>query len=208
MAHEVSPLTAAGPPAAPSGPSAIDLRRHQETTAVLGMTIFIASWAMLFASLFFSYAVTRMRAPYWPPLDLPALPRGLPALATVLIGAASFTLTRARRRQLAGTPVPRPLLLAALVGATTFLLCQLLLWRDAWTAGLRPQSGTYASAFYALTMFHGLHVLVGMLALLALVLRSRPADPTRGALGLRLWTLYFHMVAALWLVMFVGVFLL
>jgi cytochrome c oxidase subunit 3 len=78
----------------------------------------------------------------------------------------------------------------------------------AWRSGLRPQSGTYASVFYGLTMFHGLHVLIGLLALAGLAARTIGHGTTRGSLGLRLWTLYFHMVAVLWLVMFVGVFLL
>jgi heme/copper-type cytochrome/quinol oxidase subunit 3 len=161
--------------------------RHQETTAVLGMTIFMASWAMLFASLFFAYAVTRVRALYWPPPDLPALPRALPALATVAIGGASFVLQWARRAYLRDGRVRVTALGLALLAAIGFLALQAAVWLGAWRAGLRPQSGTYASVFYGLTLGHG---------------------TTRGSLGLRLWTLYFHMVAVLWLVMFVGVFLL
>jgi cytochrome c oxidase subunit III len=182
--------------------------KHQETTAVLGMTIFMASWAMLFASLFFAYAVTRVRAVYWPPPDLPALPRGLPALATVAIGGASFALQWARNACRRDGRVRVAALGLALLAAIGFLVLQVAVWLGAWRAGLRPQSGTYASVFYGLTMFHGLHVLIGIAALGGLALRTLGHGTTRGALGLRLWTLYFHMVAVLWLVMFVGVFLL
>jgi cytochrome c oxidase subunit 3 len=189
--------------------------RHREATALLGMTMFIASWAMLFASLFFAYALTRLRAPFWPPLDQPPLPTGLPAVATLNLGLATAALLAAGRqwgdsRPAAEgidsqAPVTR-LLLVALAGEAAFLGLQLAVWRGCWLAGLRPQTGTYASVFYGLTVFHGLHVLVGIAALAVLVWRSARGRLT--AVSLRLWTLYLHMVAVLWAIMFVTVYLL
>jgi heme/copper-type cytochrome/quinol oxidase subunit 3 len=183
--------------------------RHRETTAVLGMTIFIASWAMLFASLFFAYALTRLRAPFWPPLDQPPLPLGLPAAATLQLLLATVALVAAGKQSkqpgVAGGPVTR-LLLVALAAETAFLVLQLVVWVSCWRAGLRPQTGTYASVFYGLTVFHGVHVLVGAAALAALVVRS--ARRRLPAVSLRLWTLYLHMVAVLWAIMFVAVYLL
>jgi heme/copper-type cytochrome/quinol oxidase subunit 3 len=172
--------------------------RHRETTAVLGMSVFVASWAMLFAALFFAYGVTRARALAWPPADLPRLPLALPALATVAIAAASAALSRAQRRR-GEASVVGPLLLAA-TGGTVFLAIQLLVWRALWTAGLRPETGTYASVFYGLTTFHALHVLVGLIGLGSLLLWPRRP------IALRLWTIYFHMVGLLWLLLFVGVY--
>lgn len=167
----------------------------QERTALLGMIIFIASWAMLFAGLFFAYGVIRLRTPAWPPSDLPQVPLLLPAVATVLLALSSAALERARRG-----PGARPVALAALLGLV-FLGLQIVVWRDLWLGGLRPQSGTYASAFYGLTVFHALHVAVGLLALGWLLVR-------RTATAVRLWTLYWHMVGVIWGVMFVLVYLL
>ena len=36
-----------------------------------GMTIFLASWMMMFAALFFVYGGVRLRAEVWPPIELP-----------------------------------------------------------------------------------------------------------------------------------------
>ena len=179
--------------------------RHRETTAVLGMTIFIASWAMLFASLFFAYALTRLRAPFWPPLDQPPLPLAFPALASLQLLMATTALITARKQQAAGAPVTR-LLIAALVGETLFLLLQGVVWWSLWRQGLRPDTGTYASVFYGLTVFHGVHVLVGVGALVGLI--ARAARGRLSSVSLRLWTLYLHMVAVLWMIMFVAVYLL
>jgi heme/copper-type cytochrome/quinol oxidase subunit 3 len=123
--------------------------RHRETTAVLGMTIFIASWAMLFASLFFAYALTRLRAPFWPPLDQPALPLALPAVARLQLLLATVALVAAGRQHAQSAtvtatvtaPVTR-LLLIALCGELMFLLLQLLVWRSCWRPGPTPRCST------------------------------------------------------------------
>jgi len=162
--------------------------RHQERTALMGMAIFVASWAMLFAALFFAYGLSRLRAVSWPPADLPPLPLALPALATLALGASSFLLHRGRVRTSAALGV-------------LFLLLQAVVWREMYQVGLRPQAGAYASFFFALTVFHALHVLVGLGALGWLAVRPRP-------LSLRLWTIYWHMVSAIWGVMFLLVYVL
>ena len=56
-------------------------------------------------------------------------------------------------------------------------------------------------------MFHGLHVLVGM-ARFARCWWSGRARGRLSPIALRLWTLYLHMVAVLWAIMFVAVYLL
>jgi cytochrome c oxidase subunit 3 len=160
--------------------------RHQERTALMGMAVFIASWAMLFAALFFAYGLSRMRAVSWPPHDLPALPLPLPALATVALAGSSLALVRGR------------VLLTVALGVA-FLLLQAVVWRQMYRAGLHPQAGAYASFFFALTVFHALHVVVGLGGLVRRLVRPHP-------LSLRLWTLYWHMVGVIWGVTFLLVY--
>jgi heme/copper-type cytochrome/quinol oxidase subunit 3 len=171
-----------------------------ERTALLGMVVFLAAWAVLFAALFFAYGALRVRAPLWPPADLPHLPLGLPALGTVLLGASSALLWRNDRR--AGRVA-----LATLLGAG-FLAIQFQVWGRMIDAGMLPSYGPYPSVFFGLTVFHALHVAVGIAALGGLAggaaLGRRPVS----ALSLRLWTIYWHMVGAVWLVMFLAVYVL
>jgi cytochrome c oxidase subunit 3 len=162
----------------------------RERTSLLGMVMFMAAWAMLFAALFFAYGLLRLRATAWPPADLPRLPRGIPAAATALLGLSSLALERGRRSST---------LLAALLGAG-FLALQAVVWRGMIAGGLRPPLGPYASVFFGLTAFHALHVVVGLGALGWLAVRPAP-------LPLRLWSLYWHMVGVIWAVMFVAVYL-
>ena len=180
--------------------------RHREATAVLGMSLFMASWAMLFAALFFAYGFTRARALAWPPADLPRLPLALPGLATLAIGAASAALVRARRPA-AGT---RPLrsVLVAIGGSAVFLAVQIAVAASLYAGGLRPDGGPYASVFYGLTTFHALHVAVGIGGLVSLLpaLRRAEAHGWPAPIALRLWALYTHMVTVLWLLLYLGVY--
>src|SRR3989442_1964762 len=66
------------------------------------MIIFLGSWAMMFAALFFAYAVVRLRAPMWPPPDQPALPILIPGLNTVVIAGSSAAVAVAVRAHALG----------------------------------------------------------------------------------------------------------
>src|SRR5262245_39728246 len=76
----------------------------REVDARVGMVAFLGSWGMVFATLFFCYAVYRMQAPVWPPAGEPGLPESARIAAwvnTVLMIASSLvlhgTLTRLAR---------------------------------------------------------------------------------------------------------------
>ncbi len=184
-------------------------QRRNDGTAFLGMVIFMASWAMLFASLFFAYGVVRAGAHVWPPTDLPRIPRLVPSVATAVLALSSWALqgayqgarAAARTRTVAGR-----IAISAGLGAL-FLVLQITVWRQLYLAGLRPASGTYASAFYGLTVFHALHVVVGLVALTYLSVRAHAFGPARHT-ALRLWTLYWHMVGIIWATTFMLVYLL
>src|ERR1700687_392226 len=77
-------------------------RAREDTTAYLGMVVFLGSWAMMFAALFFAYGFVRTRSVAWPPPDLPELPWETPALNTLILLSSSASLQYGFRRTLAG----------------------------------------------------------------------------------------------------------
>jgi cytochrome c oxidase subunit 3 len=181
-----------------------------EDTAWLGMAIFLGSWAMMFASLFFAYGVLRLRQPVWPPPGVPPLPHLLPALNTgviVLNGMAlQWALASSRRgdqrRAVSG-------LIGGLLLGTVFVVLQVFLWKSLFRSGLAFQDGSLAAVVYGLTGFHALHVVVGLLGLVSLlppvVLGTlNAARNTR----LRLWVMYWHFVDVVWLTMVLVLFVL
>ena len=197
----------------PPAPEVPDLERYRlrpsedEVTSYVGMVIFLGSWAMMFAALFFAYAVVRVRAPIWPPPDQPALPILLPGLNTAVIGVSSAAVAHAVRAHALGRSrrASLGLSLGAGLGAL-FLALQAVVWVGLWRDGLLPSGGAYPSAFYALTAFHALHVLVGLAALGVLAFRARaPRGGKRSAV--RLWGMFWHFVGAIWGALYVAVYL-
>jgi cytochrome c oxidase subunit 3 len=179
-----------------------------EDTAWLGMAIFLGSWAMMFASLFFAYGVLRLRQPVWPPQGTPQLPELLPLVNTLVLAANSFALHRALVAARGGE---KARVVSGLVQATVlgilFVGLQVVLWTSLFRSGLAFEDGSLAAVVYGLTGFHALHVLVGLLGLALLL----PAV-LRGTLNaarnnrLRLWVMYWHFVGVVWLAMYLLIF--
>jgi|SoiMetStandDraft_5_1073268.scaffolds.fasta_scaffold65904_2 cytochrome c oxidase subunit 3 len=183
-------------------------RRYQVNTT-LGMAIFIGSWTMAFATLFVCFLFLRHREPVWPPVGvmLPSLP--LAATGTGVLLLSSALLHAAVGRGRTGAAGLAPLWGAALALGALFAVLQTWLWLDVWRAGFHADAGNYYGLFYMLTWFHALHVLVGLVALgwvWAGILRGRvgvlrlsPALAT---------SIFWHFVDAVWVVLFLGIFVL
>ncbi len=180
-------------------------------THFVGMVMALASWTMLFASLFFAYAALRVRAGTWPPEGAEALPRLLPFLNTLVLFFSSFVLHRGVRPEAEETPDGRSLKwavsLTIALGAL-FLCLQLAVWLPLWNGGFRLDSGIYASIFYTLTVFHALHVLSGLAALGWVLRGARQGRFVSGRQNpVRLSAMFWHFVDIVWVVMFVAVYL-
>lgn len=185
-----------------------DRRRRDEATATIGMVVFLASWAMLFAGLFFSYGLLRARTPVWPPLDQPPLPVLLPGVNTAVAALGSGAVILALHLLRAGHLRRGSWALAAssVLGAV-FLALQVMVWVGLYRAGLVPSGGPYPSVFYGLTFVHALHVLVGIAALAWLAVRGFSGAVTAHRhLSVRLWGMYWHFVGLVWLVLFATVY--
>lgn len=194
-------------------------RAHEEFTSSLGMIVFLASWAMMFAALFFVYGFARTKSVAWPPPGAPPLPVALPALNTVILLVSSFTFAhglkelRRGRREAFKAMVTVTLALGAL-----FLVLQLVLFRQVAATGLSIGDGIYGAVFYSFTAFHGLHVAAGLGILLWVLFQTRApnAPPTarRGAINehntsaVRVCTMFWHFVDVVWVLMFLTIYVL
>ena len=192
--------------AAAAFPAADQSRR----TSYVGMVMALGSWTMLFVALFFSYAVLRLNAPAWPPDGLLPLPKALPFLNTLVLLGSSWVLHRGARPESEERPgaLRRALLLTILLGGL-FLALQLAVWIPLWQRGFRiDNAGTYGSVFYCLTVFHALHVLAGLLALAFLLPGASSGRIASGrSNAVRVSAMFWHFVDAVWVVMFVTVYL-
>jgi cytochrome c oxidase subunit 3 len=185
-------------------------QRAREYSAWLGMVLFLATWTMVFAGLFFAYAGIRLKEPVWPPPGDPRLPLALPGVNTAILFASSLTLSRGIARLRSGLASQFPKwLMATIALGLVFLALQLWVWRAIGLAGLHIATDNYGGVFYGLTCFHALHVaagliLLGIVAVPALARRNL----TRHYGAVRLVGMFWHFVDAVWLLMFLTVYVL
>jgi cytochrome c oxidase subunit 3 len=176
-----------------------------------GMLAFIGSETVFFASLIAADIHLRIHAP------VNAVGAGLatafPAVNTgVLIAsgvAAHYAQVAYRKR--------RPQSFYFLLGLT-IVLGAAFLGGQAWEythLGFGLTASLTASGFFTLTGFHGLHVACGIATLVFLMFRVRrewrlwPGAPSPGTAGMvDAGTYYWHFVDAVWVVVFVVVYLL
>ncbi len=183
---------------------ALAAERRIDTTYV-GVLLFIASEAMFFVGLFAGYFTTRSDHPVWPPpsvhLDVP-----LAVVLTILLVTSSGTMQLAIRAIRRGDRrgMQRALLVTILLGIV-FLCGQAY---DYATLGLPIDSGSYAAVFYALTGFHGAHVLGGVIAMGAMLGRAAGGQFTaRHHAAVEGVAAYWHFVDIIWLLVFSTIFL-
>ena len=175
----------------------------------IGMWVALASIAMMFTSLSSAYIVRAGGAKDWVPI---AMPRVLIA-STALILISSVTLEIARRslKRSLQAVYAKYVLLTALLGIG-FLASQWFAWGQLVAQGIYVASHPHSSFFYLLTGAHALHLFGGLLALAFLWFRSRSRIAEPVAVAKRqatadAVTIYWHFMDALWIYLFLLLFL-
>jgi len=176
----------------------------------VGTMVFLMAGSMFFAGLIGAYVVLRYGGPVWPPPGMPPLPVGLAGGSTAVIALSSLALWRAIRA-LRGLDAPgtrRWLGVAAGLGIL-FLALQATQWSRLLARGLEFAVTTYGTTFYAFTGVHALHAVSGILWLLVLVWRQRELwVPERRRRSIEAGALYWHFVGAVWVFLYVALYLL
>lgn len=173
--------------------------------SLLGMMLFVSSEVMFFGGLFAVWFARRAAASAWPPHGA-ELERAIPIALTILLVGSSVVVHRAVAASDAGDPARSARLLwLTMVMGLVFLAGQAYEYS---TLGFGVADGTFGTIFYALTGFHGLHVMIGVVILgvgAAQVRRGRARRDRPG--DLEAAALYWHFVDAVWLGVFLTVYI-
>ena len=194
--------TATGELAAP-GPD-IDLRASFDKAAV-GMWAFIASESAFFVILIIAYVLfntsTKAAAAH---LDVTRT-----GAFTACLFASSFTIHQAAKSLARGRQSAlRSWLLATLVLGAVFLAGQASEYRSLFASGLSVDTSLFASTFFTLTGFHGLHVALGLMAIGILFVLALAGDfAGRRSSAVKAIGLYWHFVDVVWILVFSVVYL-
>ncbi len=175
-----------------------------QDSAQLGLWLFLATVTMLFAAFTSAYLV-RSTAPDWQTTPLPQVLW----LNTVVLIASSIALEvgRSKRKKSILRTFKNWFLVTLLLGFG-FLVGQLVAWKQLMDLGIFIPSNPHSSFFYILTGLHGLHLFSGLIFLLYVFLRLKPALAERSAHRdlTGLCATYWHFLTALWLFIFVMLF--
>ena len=94
-------------------------------------------------------------------------------------------------------------LYAALAGGAGFLILKSFEYQDKFSEGISLSTNTFYMFYLSLTMFHFLHVILGMIILLAIAIKAqRGAYSAENHLGIETGASYWHMVDLVWIILF------
>ncbi|MFN7677418.1 MAG: heme-copper oxidase subunit III [Cyanobacteriota bacterium] len=168
---------------------------------LFGLATFLVADGMTFAGFFAAYLTFRAVNPL-PSGSNYELELFLPSLNTVLLILSSFTFHRAGRALLTSQiPTCRLWLLISAGLGIAFLAGQMI---EYFHLPFGLTDNLFASTFYALTGFHGLHVTLGVICILVVLLQVGPSGKVSAAspFGLEAAELYWHFVDGIWVVLY------
>jgi len=169
---------------------------------LFGLVVFLIAEGMIFMGMFGAYLAFRSTLSIWPPEGTPELELLLPGVNTINLIASSFVMhnadTAIKKNDEKGMRIW--LAITAAMGII-FLFGQVHEYTHL-EFGLT--TNLFASAFYVLTGFHGLHVTLGVLLILSVLWRSRHSGHynSQSHFGIEAAELYWHFVDVIWIVLF------
>lgn len=176
----------------------------------VGVMIWLGSEVMFFSGLFAAFFTIRAHATVWPPpgTKLDTIQAGV---FTFILLSSSFTMQKAVFDQEKGKRRSAKLwLLATLVMGSAFVGNQFFEWITlSHFPATDPTVTAYGSLFYIMTGLHGLHVFLGLVAMVFLFLRLKgpKGDPGETAV-FQAVSYYWHFVDIVWIGLFSCLFLL
>jgi nitric oxide reductase NorE protein len=166
--------------------------------------IFIFMELLVFGIAFMLYSVVRAQnVEMFNQFQL-TLNRELGVANTLLLITSSYFVVRAiqsiKRNKLKHCII---WLYAALGGGAGFLILKSWEYYDKFSAGISLSTNTFYMFYLSLTMFHFLHVILGMVILLAVAIKAQNgAYSANNHIGIETGASYWHMVDLVWIVLF------
>ncbi|MAF38922.1 MAG: cytochrome oxidase subunit III [Chloroflexi bacterium] len=181
---------------------------HEITTTGLThrkllMWVFLGSDCLFFGSLIATYMVYRGQSLVGPyPVDIINVP--VTTISTFVLLMSSFAMVQA----LAATNADNKkaivtwLMATAVLGAI-FIGFQIVEFNTFKNEGLTLGGNLFGASFFTLTGFHGAHVTLGIIWLVAMaILAQKGRVGPKNALDIELLGLYWHFVDIVWIVIF------
>ncbi|MEN9793398.1 MAG: hypothetical protein RL330_1476 [Actinomycetota bacterium] len=174
----------------------------------MAMWLFLGSECLLFGGLISTYMLYRGRLADGPgPMQIYDIPFTSVSSFVLLMSSLTMVLAVSAAQRRDDDRTNLWLTVTAVLGAT-FVGGQIYEFTAFYREGLGFTTSLFGSSFYTLTGFHGVHVSVGVLMLLATVgIIKRNKATGDKAEAVELVGLYWHFVDVVWIVIFTLVYL-
>ena len=186
-----------------------DGHHDMEHTRKVAMWVFLGSEFLFFGSLITTFLLYRTRTGDGPTaeeiFDIPftSVSSFILLMSSLTMVLAHHAWSRKDSRQM------RVWLLATAFLGMIFLAGQVFEFTEFVHHGLTVSTSPFGSSFFVLTGFHGAHVAIGVLMLLATAFMSLTGRLREGeGMNVELVGLYWHFVDIIWIVIFTVVYLL
>jgi cytochrome c oxidase subunit 3 len=196
--------------AEPAAPSRQRHRPDKPSMLAVGVIIWLGSEVMFFSSLFAAFFTIRAHASVWPPAGahLDVIRAGI---FTAILVSSSFTMQKAVWDQERGNRrSAKIMVIATFVLGALFVANQFSEWITlSHNPATNPTHTAYGSLFYIMSGLHGLHVTLGLVAMLFLLgrLKGPKGDPGETAVFQGV-SYYWHFVDIVWVGLYSCLFLL
>jgi len=174
----------------------------------LGMWLFLGTECLLFGGLISTYMLYRGRVGTGPrPAQVFDIPFTSVSSFVLLMSSLTMVLAVAAAQKRDDKATGLWLMITALLGAT-FVGGQVYEFTAFYNEGMGFSTSLFSSSFYVLTGFHGVHVTVGLIMLLALrgMLKNNKVPGSR-AETVEMIGLYWHFVDIVWIIIFTLIYL-
>jgi len=170
----------------------------------LAIWFFIFMELLVFGIFFIAYAVMRIQNIEMFNQYQLTLNREIGAANTLLLITSSYFVVRAVHAiRLNNIKSCIYWLYAALAGGSGFLILKSIEYYDKFSAGIGLGTNTFYMFYLSLTVFHFLHVILGMLILFAVVIKAkRGLYSAQNHTGVETGASYWHMVDLVWIILF------
>lgn len=169
---------------------------------ILGFILFVLTEIMLFFSLFWAYFHSALSPQelIWPPIGIDTInPWGIPLLNTLLLLYSGVAATVAHNSFLnKNKNVAFNYINIGIILGILFVFLQMF---EYYNSLFDISDSVYASVFYILTSFHGLHVVIGISLLIIVSYRIYKYNVPSVFFDLSL--IYYHLVDIIWIILFI-----
>ena len=171
------------------------------SSAVMAMTLFVASEAVFFGAFFGIYATAYTGAEVWPPGNVPSPSLVLPTIAVVVLIASGGSMALARRsaRRTGRSRASLPWLWITLACAVAFVVLVVAGYPG---LGFGIGAGIYESLFYTISAIALAHVAGGIVLLLLVLDRARSGELALHQEPLQAAGIYWYFVVGLGVVIY------